>query len=172
MLEDRVRRNVGEALNASEVVVYVMACTKMFQEDESNLIAHLHNWMDRVIKKRIQETRYACQRNSPLPMVFVVNKFDEWKLRNPGVSPVEFSEKVLTWIHKQLALVCPPGMDVRTLIPPENVICASGKHAHLASLIRTGKISMKFAEQAIDCFYGKSGTSDPVCALFLAISYF
>jgi len=42
MLNDLVKREVSEAMNISEVVVYTMECTRMFQSDEVEMLAHLH----------------------------------------------------------------------------------------------------------------------------------
>ena len=161
LLKSTIQKQVDDAVDRSVGIVYVMDSARMFQEDESSLIAHLQPW----IKKAATLAR--VRNISHLPIVFVVNKVDEWRNRVSVNEEAQsrhiedlfraFQDRVYAWLYENIREILPDRRDEEIIINTLSgrVVYTAGRSAVFGNQIRRGAISDEDFALALQTVYGR-----------------
>eukprot|EP01125_Pyxidicula_operculata_P014840 TRINITY_DN4995_c0_g1_i2.p1 TRINITY_DN4995_c0_g1~~TRINITY_DN4995_c0_g1_i2.p1 ORF type:complete len:1236 (-),score=202.26 TRINITY_DN4995_c0_g1_i2:57-3764(-) len=163
LLKTRVSSELRRALDVSEILIYALDSTRMFQNDDHELIGHLHPWLYKAVTgyfRNAESVDYS--KIGQLPIIIVINKMDEWKKRCTKEPLNIFRSKVYQWVIKQLEEVLPKGFtpeDLYRILPFDRVVCVSGRSGLLSSVIKQGTVTEQQMLIALSTRYGDSWPS-------------
>jgi len=109
----------------------------MFQDDETEVLAHLHCWFDRILS-----ATPSSKLDQPLPILFAINKID-LVILNDNMNMDQFKNRIYDWLIAQLKDVLENnqnavGCIAYNLLPKDQLIFFSAQNAWLGLSVRNG----------------------------------
>jgi predicted GTPase len=169
-LKSLVQEEMRKAIDTSSAVIYVMDGTRLEQEDESELIGHLHGWISRSLEKHSAASASATNTGTStrshreemipffqkvfqlkddyfyealtIPLIVVVNKLDQWVMRQPkNTSSETLHTRAYFWIIQQFRVAFQQSKpditmeEITRLFPKNQLVLFSASQALVKSVV-------------------------------------